>query len=138
MGVHSDYRNGLLARFSDREAMSKDQLFQRYWKPSGLDRTEVLELLSLIEEAYGIPAGLVRPSDPIDKLTDRVTEKRWWRGPIHDVIAGDRQFWLQEEFGRKLKKYGLSKKVAKVETINELVMLWCGQIPGEAAAQQSI
>jgi hypothetical protein len=58
----------------------------------------------LIEEAYDIPAGLIRPNDRIDKVTGRVPEERWWRGPIHDLIAGDRQFWLQDEFGRKLKK----------------------------------
>src|SRR5690349_6575452 len=129
MGAHSDYRNGLLARFSDREALSKDQLFQQCWEGSALDRKEVFELFSLIEEAYEIPAGLIRPNDPIDKLTDRVPEKRWWRGPFHDVIAGDRQFWLQEEFERKLKKYCLSRKDSKVDTINELVFIWCGRLP---------
>ena len=132
MGAHSDYRNGLLVRFADREALSKDQLFERYWQGSGLDRKEVFELFNLIEEAYEIPAGLIRPEDHIGKLTDRVSEKRWWRSPFHDVIAGDRQFWLQEEFERKLEKYRLSRKVSKVDTIHELVMIWCGHLPQEA------
>jgi hypothetical protein len=134
MGSHTDYRNGLLARFAGREALAKDELYQAHWAQMGLDRNEVFELLDLIEEAYDIPAGLLRPSDPIDKLTDRVPEKRWWRGPIHDVIAGDRQCWLQEEFSRKLKKHGLTEGVEKVETIHELVMIWCGRLPRETAA----
>jgi hypothetical protein len=134
MGAHDDYRNGLLARFADREALAKGELFERYWADMGLDRNEVFDLLDLIEEAYDIPAGLIRPNDPIDKVTERVPEKRWWRGPIHDLIAGDSQFWLQEEFSRKLKKHGLSESVEKVETIQELVMIWCGHLPRESAA----
>ena len=133
MGAHSDYRHGLIARFDEREVLSKDELYLRFWADDGLNRTEVFELLDLIEEAYDIPAGLLRPEDPIDKLTDRVPEKRWWRGPVHDVIAGDRQFWLQEELGRKLKRYGISKKVERVHTIGEFVMVWCGRVTTNAA-----
>lgn len=134
MGFHADYRNGLLARFADRVALSKDELFQRYWAAMRLDRDEVFELFELIEEAYDIPVGLIRPDDSIDKLTERVPEKRWWRGPFHDVIAGDCQLWLQEELDGKIKKYGLSKSVERVETIHELVMIWCGHIPRKTIA----
>jgi hypothetical protein len=105
MGAHEDYRAGLLARFDGRDVLSKDELYDRFWASKGLDRAEVIALFDLVEEAYYISPGLLRPSDPIEMLTDRVPEQHWWRGPVHDVIAGDRQFWVQEELGHKLRQY---------------------------------
>src|SRR5947207_14735394 len=106
MGAHEDYRAGLLVRFGERDVLSKEELYDHFWADKGLDRTEVIGLFDLIEEAYDIPAAILRPTDAIAMLTDRVPEKHWWRGPIHAVIAGDRQFWVQEELGYKLKTYG--------------------------------
>jgi len=133
MGAHKDYRAGLLARFGERDVLSKDQLYDQFWAPRQLDRPEVIALFDLIEEAYEIPAGILRPNDGIDMLTGRVPEKHWWRGPVHDVIAGDRQFWLQEELVYKLNHYGTYNHIRRVNTIDELVLAWCGWWPTTAA-----
>ena len=134
MGAHKDYRAGLLARFGERNVLSKDELYARFWADRNLDRTEVIGLLDLIEEAYEIPAGILRPNDPIEMLTDLVPETHWWRGPIHDVIAGDRQLWVQEELDHKLREYGTYNHIRRVHTINELVLAWCGWRPTTVAA----
>jgi len=128
----------LLARFGEREVLSKNELYDRFWADRGLDRTEVIGLFDLIEEAYDVPAGILRPTDPIEMLTDRVPEKHWWRGPIHDVIAGDRQFWVQEELDHKLKHYGTSNYIRRIQTVDELVLAWCGWWPTRVAAQQIV
>lgn len=134
MGAHEDYRVGLLARFGERDVLSKEELYDRFWAAKGLDRTEAIGLFDLIEEAYDIPAGILRPTDAIETLTDRVPEKHWWRGPIHDVIAGDRQFWVQEELGHKLREYGTYDLIQRINTIDELVLAWCGWSPKTVAA----
>jgi hypothetical protein len=134
MGAHEDYRAGLLARFDGRDVLSKDELYDRFWASKGLDRAEVIALFDLVEEAYYISPGLLRPSDPIEMLTDRVPEQHWWRGPVHDVIAGDRQFWVQEELGHKLRQYGTYDLIQRINTIDELVLAWCGWSPVTVAA----
>ena len=134
MGAHKDYRGGLIARFGKREVLSKDELYDRFWSDRHLDRAEVIGLFDLIEEAYDIPAGILRPTDAIEMLTGPVPEKHWWRGPIHDVIAGDRQFWVQEELGHKLRQYGTYDLIQRVNTIDELVLAWCGWWPTTVAA----
>jgi hypothetical protein len=134
MGAHKDYRAGLIARFGNRDVLSKDELYDRFWSDRQLDRTEVIGLFDLIEEAYDIPAGILRPTDAIEMLTGRVPEKHWWRGPINDVIAGDRQFWVQEELGHKLRQYGTYDLIQRVNTIDELVLSWCGWRPTTVAA----
>jgi hypothetical protein len=58
MGSYEDYRAGLVARFGERDVLSKDELYDRFWADRNLDRTEVIGLLDLIEEAYEIPAGI--------------------------------------------------------------------------------
>jgi len=128
MGFHADYREGLLARFADRETLNHDDLYQLCCLKHKLNQVEVFELFALIEEAYKIPAGLLRPSDQIVTLTRRVPEKRWWKGPFHDVVAGDREFWLQEELDEKLQQYGLWDRVTQINTFDELVHAWCGII----------
>lgn len=134
MGAHEDYRAGLLARFGERDVLSKDELYDRFWADRRLDQTEVFGLFDLIEEAYDIPAGILRPEDSIELLTARVPEQHWWRGPIHDVIAGDRQFWVQEELGHKLRDYGTYDHIQHIRTIDELVLSWCGWWPTTVAA----
>jgi hypothetical protein len=135
MGAHKDYRVGSLARFGERDVLSKDELYDHFWANRSLDRLEVIGLFDLIEEAYEIAAGILRPDDSIEILTNRVPEKHWWRGPIHDVIAGDRQFWLEQELVNKLNHYGTYDHVHRVNTIDELVLAWCGCWPTTAAEQ---
>jgi hypothetical protein len=127
MGAHEDYRAGLLARFGERDVLSKEELYDRFWADKPLDRTEVIGLFDLIEEAYDFPAGLLRPTDPIEKLTGRVPEKHWWRGLVHDVIAGDRQLWMQGELANKLRDYGTYDLIQQINTVDELVLAWCGR-----------
>ena len=129
MGAHTDYQNGLLDRFADRKTLDRETLYNTYWAAEGLEPAAFYELVELIEEAYDIPAGLLRPTDPIAKLTGRVPERRWWRGPIHDVMAGDREFWLQEELDKRLKRSGLLQQVERINTVDDLVRCWCGLLP---------
>jgi hypothetical protein len=95
----------------------------RYWQRFEIQ--DIKALLELIEEVYSLPSGLLRPDDSIDRLTLKVPETRWWRGPVHDVIAGDRQAWLEGEMQRRLRHNGAPKLQRRINTIHELACAWC-------------
>lgn len=128
-GLSTEYKTGLLARFDDRELLDHQTFFERYWNDENMTRPDFDELCDLIEEIYRIPAGLLRPDDDINKLTGKVSGKSWWQEPFLELGAGDNEFWLQEEFGKKLKEHGTYDKVERIDTIDELFRYWCGQVP---------
>lgn len=125
MGAHKDYWQGLLARFGDRPVLSRRELIDLFRADEAFDEARMSSLFALLEEIYRIPAGILRPSDHIDLLVERVPEKRWWRGPVHDVIAGDRQFWIQEELARQTKGRLDGDEIGEIKTVLDLVRAWC-------------
>ena len=64
----------------------------RFCAEGDLPANEVSELLRTIELEYGIPAGLLRPSDPLDHLTAPVPV----RNPLRDAFY---RFWIDEHWG---------------------------------------
>jgi hypothetical protein len=126
MRAHADYRKGLLQRFADRQILSSHEMQTRYW--SQLPVEQVADLLQVVEAIYGIPGGVLRPEDPIDRLTKKVPSSRWWRWPIHETIAGDREGWLAEELDDRIRVRGGSKPIKQVKTVDELVRVWCGGV----------
>jgi len=125
MGAHKDYRAGLLARFGGRPVLPRRELINLFRAGEPFDEEKMSPLFALLEEIYRIPAGVLRPSDDINLLVERVPERRWWRGPVHDVIAGDRQFWLQEELARQTKGRPEKDEIGEIKTVLDLVRAWC-------------
>ncbi len=129
LGLSQEYTNHVVSRFIGREQLSKENFYLRYWQDAQLNQQEVYDLCDLIEEVYGVSAGLLRPQDDINKLTDPAKTKKWWRNIFHESSAGDNEFWLQQELEKKLKKYGTTKLFKKIDTVDDLFQCWCGQLP---------
>ena len=119
-----DYKDGLLARFEGRKTLSGSELIAIFREAADYREKDLQRMFMVLEEIFEIPPGLLRPEDNVGKLTDRVPEKRWWRGPSHCVLAGDRQLWLQEEFSRRLRERG-TESPEEIRTLGELAQYWC-------------
>ena len=66
------------ANLRNREALSDDEIWSKFYKGTDLDRTDVLELWSEIADCLRIDKGRMRPSDSIarDLTLDRVIQPR--------------------------------------------------------------
>lgn len=125
--MKDEWREAKLARFTGRENLGKTGLYELYFKPLGLPEKEVMECFQEIESDFEIPAGILRPEDPMTKLTDRVGTNNplkwfWWLG--RNEFSGDD---LMEELGVRLRKYGTFHEWKTIDTFEDLVRAWCGQ-----------
>ncbi|MFN0138456.1 MAG: hypothetical protein ACKVQW_00020 [Pyrinomonadaceae bacterium] len=119
----------LRARFEDREDLGKERLFKEYFEPQGLDKAEVMSCFEEIEMGFHIPVGILRPSDKLTKLTERVPasnpfEWLWWLGRNEFSDQG-----LLEELGVRMKNKGTSNDWKLIDTFDDLVQAWCGKKP---------
>ena len=70
------------ARFSDREELSLDEIYHRYYSDSGLLAGSVCEVWTQIAARLNVAPGLLRPSDRFDTQLSPV------RGfPIEDELS---------------------------------------------------
>jgi len=119
----------LLKRFEGREDLGKKGLYEKFFEPQGLAEKEVMECFEEIELGYPIPVGILRPTDKMSKLTDRITTNSpfkwfWWLGK--NEFSNDA---LLEELNIRLKKYETFNQWSVIETFEDLVHAWCGQKP---------
>ncbi len=119
----ASYRKGLRKRFDGRIALSTEEWLLRYGSDDS--RAGVSEFLSRFETIFGIPAGLLRPEDPVTMVTATPPARNWWRDHFHDFFAREALRELEEELDDRLKTRGLSRKYKPPETVGELIDLWC-------------
>lgn len=116
-------------RFSDREDVGKAQAYERFFARSNLSKQAVYEVLELLESEYGVPAGVLRPSDRLDKLMMPVRPANFWQWAVYQVKQGDRHFALQEALTKRLKHFGTVEVWRDVSTLAEYISAWDGRAP---------
>ena len=121
----ASYRKGLRKRFDGRIALSNEEWLQRYGSDDS--RADVYEFLSRLETIVGIPAGLLRPEDPITLFTAPPPARNWWRDHFHDFFAREALKELEDELNDRRKTRGLSQEYPPPETVAELIDLWCAE-----------
>src|SRR5207302_10700769 len=109
----------------------KDEVFQAYWAEKALARNEVFDALAVIEAEYGLPAGMLRPSDKLELLVEPVRTRNPLRWIYYQVWAGDREGELSLQLRRRMARHGTSGIWPKLETIDDFVRAWCGRKPDE-------
>lgn len=119
----------LRARFENREDLGKERLFKKFFESEGLDRNEAFLCFEEIEINFHIPAGILRPSDSLAKLTERVPASNpfewfWWLGRNEFSDQG-----LLEELDVRMRRKGNFNDWKTIETFGDLVLAWCGKSP---------
>lgn len=98
------------SRFADREELSLDEIFSRFYERSGVPKDLVTELWKEAATALGIPGGKLRPTDRLDIEL----------GPIKGFPLVD----LNEEFCdtmiRRLRRHNAKAAPAELKPIKSL------------------
>ena len=111
------------ARFADREDLGRAGAVTAYW--SHLPRVPLDELFDLIEAEFSLPAGLLRPEDPVARLTAPLAIENpltwlWAEAALEDAASE-----LDYRFRKRVKAAGMAVPAVFPETIERLVDLWC-------------
>ena len=125
-------------RFADREDLGKEGIFEQFFEPAGLERTDVLSCFEEIELGFNIPVGILRPSDKLAKLTERVPASNpfewfWWLGRNE---FSDQS--LLDELGARMRRAGTTNDWQLIETFGDLVCAWCGKKPKPDKNEESL
>jgi hypothetical protein len=123
---------GIRERFNNREDIGRQAVYERFFADEPLPKTDVCEVFDLIESEYGPIGGLLRPKDNlVEKFFTPVKTNNPFRGMTYEVRAGDSQLSIGDELETQLKKYGIYEYAdwPRIETIEDLVRVWCGRIP---------
>lgn len=115
----------LRSRLPDREEISAAELRSRYWP--ALREEDVFALFDLIEQELEIPAGILRPTDDLDRLLEPVSIRRplwWWRV---EPSLEDGTSELNYELKKRMRARGDQiPRGFHIRTLDELVHAWCG------------
>lgn len=123
-------------RFDDREDIGREAVYERFFASEGLRKDDVFEIFDFIESEYGPIAGLLRPQDNLgEKFFTPVKTTNPLRWGEYEIRAGDGQLAIGDELEKQLKKYGIERyeEWPRMETIGDLVRVWCGRIPRQRA-----
>jgi hypothetical protein len=86
--------------------------------------------MEFVETEYGVPGGLLRPGDSIEKLTRPVEARFLLDWGAAEVRAGDRALELHRQLVRRLSQANTRDEWKVIASIDDLVRAWCGEIPG--------
>jgi hypothetical protein len=98
------------ARFADREELSMEQIFERFYKDRGVPKDLVLELWNEAAEALSVPGGKLRPTDRFDKEL----------GPVRAFPLVDLNEGLLSIMVRRLRAIDPNAKPSVPENIKSL------------------
>lgn len=110
-------------RFADRQVLPRDEA-KRLFR-ADLPGELVDEFFDFFELEYSAPAGILRPSDDIRRLTDPISTRNPLRWLAVEPGLEDKASELGYQIGRRTKRFGLSLP-APVQTIGDYVRAWCG------------
>lgn len=131
MTLFTSWRNRLREqRFGDRDELSQQEMFRRFWADEGLPEEKVREVFDLIELWYGIPAGVLRPGDELAKLFVPLSTRNPFKWLSYQITFGDLHDMLDDKIVEKLKEHHLADEWGDaIYTVDDYVRAWCGRPP---------
>jgi hypothetical protein len=100
------------SRFSDREKLSLDELYSKYFEPTGLQKDVVVTYWQRVADTMGLEAGRLRPTDRFDSELRPVAGHL-----VEDEIADLNQFFELEVKRRKLVVPGKPKTLGDLMNV---------------------
>jgi len=99
-------------RFSGRRPLTAEELWREFYEQRGVPLEMVEEILQVIAEAAGVPAGLIRPADRFD--SELAPEKGWeFDDGLAEII-----WWVKDRAKRSGRRVG---DISNVRTVDDLV-----------------
>lgn len=121
----------LVARFGPREELPREELIHRVW--GYFDAKAVGELLDELEGEFLVPAGILRPDDPILWLLEPEPAGNWFMQLLNNGDAGSAEISLMEALEERLsseQRRRLLDTPQPLLTLGELAWVWCnGRVP---------
>lgn len=114
-------------RLPERDHKSPSELHAQFWPT--LPEDEVRALFDFLETDLGIPAGILRPEDDLDRLFTPISMRRplrWLR--VRPALEHATSRLYSELANRVSARVSTIPVDFRVHTLNDLVYAWCGVV----------
>jgi hypothetical protein len=120
-------------RFPNRENLSLEALYDRYFAKENLPKTESLELMTLLADELALPVGMLRPEDTMADVLQPVISGNPLRWIEEWTRAADGKAELNDRLRRRLTELGTLDRWQDLPTIADVVRAWCGRLPSNGS-----
>lgn len=107
--VRAAKKNRMVSRLAAREALSDDEIYQRFYASQGLTRDSVIELWREIASTLRLDPSRLRPSD----VLGRDVGTYWITSEELDVLG--------ELAGNRAKKLGIQLDPSVIKTVDDYI-----------------
>lgn len=119
------WREEIRRRFADRTDVGEDAVYERFFSEEKLPRQDVHEALELLASEFDVPAGLLRPHDPMTLFSDPIRPRGIWQWMVFQVRSGDSQLAVTNRLAKRLGP-SARKQLTNIQTVGDFVRAWCG------------
>lgn len=82
-------------RFENREALSNDDFYDRFYRSSGIDKDLICALLDHVAAELTLPGSKLLPSDRFD--TELAPARGWDWSSGHGILASELKRWASQK-----------------------------------------
>jgi len=113
-------------RFGDGSTLPPEEVTRLFG--DNLPRAKLEEFFELLDIEYSLDAGLLRPEDQLERLTEPIQTKNPWRWFLVEPRIEDAASELNYEIWKRARSAGLTDPLP-LFTVGEYVRVWCGIRP---------
>jgi hypothetical protein len=118
------WREEIRRRFADRPDVG-DAVYERFFSREKLPLQDVREALELLASEFDVPAGLLRPNDPMTLFSDPIRPRGIWQWMAFQVRSGDSQLAVMDRLAKRLGP-SAREQLTNIQTVGDFVRAWCG------------
>jgi len=106
-------------RIAERESLSEADIYDRFYRKTGLSRAAVLKYWNEVARWLRMPAGKLRPSDRFDVEL----------APVKGAELDDEIEELSDYLEEEKTQLGINADLAQLKTLDDLIRLFAAQRP---------
>ncbi len=128
-------RHQINDKFENREELTYDEFYERFYRDSEIPREVIIEILRSIEKHYPLPVGRLRPQDRFDK--ELAEDQRLIITSSYSEDFLEENYYTFDEEAR-MKGIDLEKELMELESIDDYVRTIASVRQGERTSGKDL
>ena len=119
-------RSSRLSRFRDRENLSLEDIYARYFRDSGIEEETFFKVWQDAAKRLNLPMGKLRPTDRFDQELKPLPEWAYYDDYVEVLL---------ESAMKSTKRGGLTINIAELQTLGDFVSIMAKLYPDKSISE---